>query len=347
MRTWWQGEQASFTLESSLIFPTVMIAIIAVLFFCLILYKQAMMYFSASQTASRLAYTWDNSYKSLHTGAYNPGNRDGLYWRQLEDNASGLAGCLARHCEPVSVTFFHAKKMNEGVSLIEKKLSRAAVDTPDNGNGQISYMNQWINRSITVRLSEPFYLPEFLANWLGWRQVAAEANASVTEPAEFVRNVDLVRNYAPVAQAWFAREQTDQALDQAKEEAAKEEAGDAGERELLFGSHDEARAYLQHLVGGIIKKFPTDAAGTKWREVDALDRDGIAHEVFYGYQANTKDNISKQLAKDLELMREGKINGAVWHFFKSKKNETIGPSGPLRRKLEKNGIIIVIHGEAG
>ena len=69
---------------------------------------------------------------------------------------------------------------------------------------------------------------------------------------------------------------------------------------------------------------------------------GIAHESKVG-AASLTEFVSRQVAKDVELMAEGRIDGAVWHFFRSPITGEIGPSAPLYELLEQNGIGIVIH----
>jgi hypothetical protein len=54
--------------------------------------------------------------------------------------------------------------------------------------------------------------------------------------------------------------------------------------------------------------------------------------------------VEGQINKDLELLRSaGQVKGVVWHFFRDSRNGKIGPSKPLRKELEKRGILVVIH----
>ena len=65
---------------------------------------------------------------------------------------------------------------------------------------------------------------------------------------------------------------------------------------------------------------------------------GIGREAKVGRVALTK-RIGRQVAKDAELVRKGELKGYEWHFYRGKTG--VGPTGPLRRELEKAGFRIV------
>ena len=69
---------------------------------------------------------------------------------------------------------------------------------------------------------------------------------------------------------------------------------------------------------------------------------GIANESKVGYQSLTP-TISRQIAKDVELINSGRIQGSTWHFFRSPVTGAVGPSQPLLNALQQNGINVVIH----
>ena len=67
-------------------------------------------------------------------------------------------------------------------------------------------------------------------------------------------------------------------------------------------------------------------------------RNEIGREAKVGRVALTS-RISRQVAKDAELVRNGALKGYEWHFYRGKTG--VGPTGPLRAELEKAGIKIV------
>lgn len=68
----------------------------------------------------------------------------------------------------------------------------------------------------------------------------------------------------------------------------------------------------------------------------------VAHESKVGYTSLTRE-IARQIGKDWYLMRAGKVESVVWHFYRSPITGRIGISGRLRDALEAAGIIIQIH----
>ena len=69
---------------------------------------------------------------------------------------------------------------------------------------------------------------------------------------------------------------------------------------------------------------------------------GVANESKVGYTSLTSD-ISRQIAKDVELMQAKQIQGSTWNFFKSPVTGVGGPSQPLMDAHRQNGINVIIH----
>jgi hypothetical protein len=84
--------------------------------------------------------------------------------------------------------------------------------------------------------------------------------------------------------------------------------------------------------------FRTSQGG---RYVDQLVND-IANESKVGYTSLTS-RISTQIAKDVELIQTGQVQGANWHFFTSPVTGVGGPSGPLLEALQNAEIGVVMH----
>jgi hypothetical protein len=51
--------------------------------------------------------------------------------------------------------------------------------------------------------------------------------------------------------------------------------------------------------------------------------------------------VRQELARDIKLMRSGQVDAVEWHFSPSPTTGKVGPTGPLRAKLDKFGIPIV------
>jgi hypothetical protein len=85
-------------------------------------------------------------------------------------------------------------------------------------------------------------------------------------------------------------------------------------------------------AGEARKRLPTS-----WgeREIDRL-ADGIAHESKAGVNVKLNQEIVNQVMKDEELIREGLIDGAHWHFWQ-------GADLDLLEFLDLHGIKHTVH----
>ncbi|WP_253593528.1 filamentous hemagglutinin N-terminal domain-containing protein [Burkholderia multivorans] len=96
--------------------------------------------------------------------------------------------------------------------------------------------------------------------------------------------------------------------------------------------------YLQSLGGQSQVYFSTSLGG---RYVDQLIN-GVANESKVGYTSFTS-SVQTQIAKDVELMNSGVVNGVNWHFFTSPVTGLGGPSQPLLKALQSSGIGVIVH----
>lgn len=317
----------SFTLEASLILPTILIASVLLLFIALFVYHQASLYQSASLTAERSAFVWDNSAKDHATGYVEPGRHDPLYWRLTNDNALHLFSFLLP-IDPVRVALPAAA--GGGSSAPADKLSQAAARLPSSWKGELRFSNRGLIRDIEVYLARPFHSPAYRMNRWGADEVRSDAAAVVVDPVETARLTDLTRS--------FIGEVKDRIRPSAAKQLMKEPQSVPKERTVI-SSHNEAARYLRGLVGGTAQKVEVKP-GTV-REIDALDANGIAHQAFYTFTEKQLREV--QLPKDAELLRSGaKISGVVWHFFETKKGR-VKLSAAFRNELARSGIVVVIH----
>ncbi len=99
---------------------------------------------------------------------------------------------------------------------------------------------------------------------------------------------------------------------------------------------DALAKYLGNLGG---KKFFNTTAGR--RIVDYFVK-GAAHESKTGAASLTKF-IRQQIAKDVRLLADKKVDEVTWHFFRSPVTGRIGPSAALEKSLKDAGIKILLH----
>ena len=96
--------------------------------------------------------------------------------------------------------------------------------------------------------------------------------------------------------------------------------------------------YLQSL-GGQSQVYFSTSLGCRY--VDQLIN-GVANESKVGYTSFTS-SVQTQIAKDVELMNSGAVNGVNWNFFTSPVTGMGGPSQPLLKALQSSGIGVIVH----
>jgi RHS repeat-associated protein len=100
---------------------------------------------------------------------------------------------------------------------------------------------------------------------------------------------------------------------------------------------DLGESWLKQFGGVAQKYFNTSQGG---RFIDQLIK-GMAYEAKVGYVSLTEE-ISIQVAKDVELLFTGQVDSVSWVFFPSPITGLFGPSGPLYNLLIQNGISVFI-----
>ncbi|KQN99059.1 TadE/TadG family type IV pilus assembly protein [Paenibacillus sp. Leaf72] len=195
-RKWLLGEQGSFTLESTLVFPLLLTVILLFLLLGMYMYQKTVLYYSASVTTERTAFGWDNSFRNSRTGLLPEGEYDSLYWRMHEDRLlSSLFGLGGESADVQLALPLHGAA---GDSLPEQKMAAAAGwMNAERGlpfEGSIGYHRTVIQRHIETKLIQPVSL-EPLERVLGIREPKTVASSPVTDPVDFIRGVDLARYY--------------------------------------------------------------------------------------------------------------------------------------------------------
>lgn len=172
-------EQGSFTIEATLVFPTVFLVVIALLFFSMYSYQKVLVYYQASTTTERAAFMWNNSHRNGTTGALQGdtmNNNDGLYWRLFQDGSysSSLSGA--------------------GGALPGQKFNQVLKDRNFSGTGTISYNNYFVVREMKMEMNKKIAMP----NLFGMpKEAIAMTRSTTSDPVEFIRTVDFMYSYMP------------------------------------------------------------------------------------------------------------------------------------------------------
>lgn len=198
------NQKGTFTLEASMIFPVIFLCTLFFLFTGLLIFHKVHVAYVTFSGSERLAHVWDNSYKDPFTGAFDPDQRDGLYWRWQEGNLLSLL-----RSQPASISI-RTDSANEANSLTERKLQRLNEYFPPGMDGEIHLKNGWLEKKISVRLAQRFRLPVGLTGILGntWE---VEAETLIVDPVEYIRNLQLIQHYGS---HFFQQSRVSQLFDQ-------------------------------------------------------------------------------------------------------------------------------------
>lgn len=185
-----RDNQGSFTIESTIVMPIVMLSIVMILMLCLYLYQSAMLVQASAITSERAAYSWNNRYKMPQTGSFNADQTEELYWRLTEDQLvaslfSGVGDGEASETIDVPGVV--------GESLGSIKMAKAAEPLPAGMDGTMTSKRGLLHPITTV-----LYTPLELApiQRIAGDRMGGSQYSTVVEPVEFIRNIELVRYYA-------------------------------------------------------------------------------------------------------------------------------------------------------
>jgi hypothetical protein len=335
MWKWLRNENGSYTLESALLFPVLFAMTLFLVFAGLYVYHQVAIYFLAASSSQQAAHYWTNSHADPRNGRFVPGQYDGLYWRFLDDNVGQIIGLKGGSRRGTLV--LPAAENNDDRHLPRKKLANVSRLLPQSVGGQMQFFHRGITREVEAQLHAPFASPSLPYFSLS-DQVQGEAGALISEPVEFLRLLQLATTYVEQLRKSGAEpEEVQRAYDQF--------LGKLSQGEFMY--HDEtiehgqgAEKYLRQMLEATGPHHFSTSHGE--RRIDALDEHGIAHQAYLTFTESQLLNV--QMPKDIELLETGKVNGVVWHFFRREgQTGRVGPSDTLRRELEKNGIVVVIH----
>lgn len=138
----------------------------AVIFFALFIYHKMVFADAAIYTAKESAATWSSSHKNLENGAVSGNYSDGLYWRIYDDHAGSL---------------LVQKKLGKAKRFAHQSLLESQLGEKEKASIVTGYDRDLVRRSVSTKIEKGM--------------LRAAAAAEVSEPAEFVRNYLLGKEY--------------------------------------------------------------------------------------------------------------------------------------------------------
>lgn len=194
-------ERGSFTLEAAIVFPLLFAMVLAFLISGMYLYQKTVVYYAASVTSERAAFSWDNSHRDPRSGMLLEPQYDGLYRR------IGTDGALA------SLFGMDGKEEGRSIDIPEDARDDGAGDQADNTlakltsasvwmttaslpyDGTVRYSGNGLSRLVEVELRKPIQMLPWERSWIPG-EPGASAGGPIVDPVEFVRSVELVRYYS-------------------------------------------------------------------------------------------------------------------------------------------------------
>ncbi|WP_188453569.1 TadE/TadG family type IV pilus assembly protein [Virgibacillus oceani] len=186
MKSFFKDERGSFTIEASLVFPSLLLFTLLGVFFCIIIFQIGSANYAAQKAASQTAYVWNNSHKDLTTGAFDKNyyagldkGGDGLYWRIFDDGILQIFG-------------INGGFPGEGVK--GRKLEKANNEFGEGAiSVKLSYRNNIAFSYVEAEAESSLYIPSFVKNILGRDNVVATSTHLVTESPELIRNFNFAK----------------------------------------------------------------------------------------------------------------------------------------------------------
>jgi len=173
--------KGSIVVEASLVFPVVFLAIIAVMYMCMLLYQKVYIQSIADLGVERGAATWSNPAKDTALGSLTQEDlkSGGLYWRLFD---------LERD-----------KRRSNLKNYIEKRLGAFNILESIMDPGQrvsVEIVDYIIYKKLVVSVNERYKIPVGKTlRMFGLDEnyaVSVRSEAVLNEPVEFIRNTDFI-----------------------------------------------------------------------------------------------------------------------------------------------------------
>ncbi len=174
--------KAMFTLEATIVVPTILIAIFAVLFAFQVLYQYVVIEYAASFGAERGAMLWDYDYSGVDFVKGTVGEKNSLYFDLDFFDWGGEKNEKTQRIE------METKKIADSLTLVGGDIKVSAKTK-----------NSIIGNSIEVTVTQDINIPfQSLIAYFnnGNMGLTSKSSASLYDPDEFIRNSDYLYELA-------------------------------------------------------------------------------------------------------------------------------------------------------
>ena len=166
--------KAMFTLEATIIVPTILIAIFAVLYAFQVLYQNAVLEYAVSYGSSRGAMLWDYKIEERNFKEGTVQGKQDLYFDLFGDKEANRIN------------------IEQNTKEIVDSLTFIGGDVEVNAHYNSNFLGSSIEVSAEQKINVPFErLIIYFGNEDGIK-ISAKSSASLYDPDEFIRNADYV-----------------------------------------------------------------------------------------------------------------------------------------------------------
>lgn len=201
-------DKGSYTVEASMIFPLIVFVVLALLFAFLYMQQKAALISAASFAAQQGAELWQDSRRSMENGEVNKADSADSIGYRVFDNLLFSTKTFEGYFEQESAVNGKKKlvlKMDAGDSLPGQKAAligealcnriESTVLKPKNTKLRITYTNNALRGRLSVEIIQEIKVPlggiKAFFDGKDTLTLSGQSTAAVTEPAEYIRNIDL------------------------------------------------------------------------------------------------------------------------------------------------------------
>ncbi|WP_432408060.1 TadE/TadG family type IV pilus assembly protein [Wukongibacter sp. M2B1] len=193
------GDEGSLTVEASLIFPIITLAIVTVIYICMLLYQHAHLNYIANNVAERGAACWSNISKmKTSSNTYRLGTGElqsskellgsDLYWRIFR----------TKEKDKIKILKTYALDKLKSNNILEGEVSEINANDMENSKDNIDIwlkdyvvykeLNVVINNSYKIPLGDNLRIFGLEDTY----NISVHSKAVINDPMEFIRNADFI-----------------------------------------------------------------------------------------------------------------------------------------------------------
>lgn len=196
IQTLLRDEKGNFTLESSLVFPLIILVIVVMMLAAVYMYQVIFLQYVSISAAERASYIWDDHDRALSTGSKLSEFQYGVYESDMLLQLITKVIPIAQKNEARSLYFSSSERYEALMtqSLVDDKLNllkEYASNLPIRMNGSIDYSTASLLPRIEIQLKQQIS-PLFFQHYMLLPSPSYKVNRSLVQPIGLIRDTDFV-----------------------------------------------------------------------------------------------------------------------------------------------------------